>query len=101
MCLFAWVYNLDTLCGTSCVGTALECVVQGNIEGRIEVAGGRKRRREQLQDNLKETRGYRELKEEEALDRTLLRTGFGRKLWTCRDILDAAKLNFISGSSFC
>jgi hypothetical protein len=35
----------------------------------------RERRRKKLLDNLKEKRGYRKLKEE-ALDRTLWRTGF-------------------------
>jgi hypothetical protein len=43
-----------------------------------QVAGRRGRRRlKQLLDDLKETRGYRKLKEE-ALDRTVWRTGFGR-----------------------
>lgn len=44
---------------------------------RIEVSGRRGRRRRQLVDDLKGTWGYRELKEE-ALDRSLWRTGFGR-----------------------
>ena len=38
---------------------------------------GRRRRRKQLQDDLKETRGYCKLKEE-ALEGTLWRTRFGR-----------------------
>ena len=42
-----------------------------------EVAGRRGRRRKQLLDDLKETGGYRKLKEE-APDRTMWRTGFGR-----------------------
>ena len=37
----------------------------------------RKTRYKQLQDDLKEKRGYWQLKEE-ALERTLLKTGFGR-----------------------
>jgi hypothetical protein len=37
----------------------------------------RRRRRKQLLDGLTETRGYRKLKEE-ALDRTVWRTRFGR-----------------------
>jgi hypothetical protein len=41
------------------------------------VAGRQGRIRKQLLDGLKETRGYGKLKEE-ALDRTLWRTGFGR-----------------------
>jgi hypothetical protein len=36
-----------------------------------------RRRRKQLLDSLKEMRGYRKLKEE-AIDRTLWRTSFGR-----------------------
>jgi len=46
-------------------------------EGRIEVMGRRRERRKQLLDNLKEKKGYWELKEE-ALDHTLWRTHFGR-----------------------
>ena len=44
---------------------------------RIEVAGRRGRRHKHLLDDLKETRGYCKLKEE-ALDRTVRTTGFGR-----------------------
>jgi hypothetical protein len=43
----------------------------------MEVTGRRERRRKQLLDDIKETRGYWEL-EEEALDCTLRRTCFGR-----------------------
>ena len=50
---------------------------EGQIEERIEVTGRRGRRRKQLLDDLKEKRGYCKLKEE-ALDRTVWRTGFGR-----------------------
>jgi hypothetical protein len=52
-------------------------VIEEKIEGRIEVTGRRGRRRKQLLDDLKEKRGYHKLKEE-ALDRTLWRTRFGR-----------------------
>jgi hypothetical protein len=52
-------------------------VIEGKLEGRIEVMGGRGRRRKQLLDDLKEKRRYWKLKEE-ALDRTLWRTRFGR-----------------------
>ena len=55
----------------------LEHVIEGQIEGRIEVAGRRGRRCKRLLDDLKETRGYWKLKEEE-LDRTLWRNRFGR-----------------------
>jgi hypothetical protein len=47
------------------------------IEGRIEVTGRRGRRPKQLLDDLKETRVYWKLNEEE-LERTLWRTCFGR-----------------------
>jgi hypothetical protein len=49
----------------------------GRIDGSIEVTGRRARNRKQLLDNLKERRGCWKLKEE-ALDRTLWRTRFGR-----------------------
>jgi hypothetical protein len=35
----------------------LKHVIEGKIEGRTEVKGRRRRRRKQLLDNLKETRG--------------------------------------------
>ena len=41
------------------------------------MAGRRGRRRRKLLDDLEERRGYSHLKEE-ALDRTMWRTGFGR-----------------------
>jgi hypothetical protein len=52
-------------------------VIEGKIEGRIEVMETRGRKRKQLLDDLKEKRGYWKMKEE-ALDRTLWRTRFGR-----------------------
>jgi hypothetical protein len=52
-------------------------VIEGKLEGRIEMTGRRGRRRKQLLDDLKEKRRYWKL-EEEALDLTLWRTGFGR-----------------------
>jgi hypothetical protein len=45
-------------------------VIEGWIEGRIEVTGRRGRTRKQILDNLKEIKIYWKLKEE-ALDRTL------------------------------
>jgi hypothetical protein len=48
------------------------------IEGRIEMTRRRGRRRKQLLGDLKEKRGYRKLKQE-ALDRNLWRTRFGRR----------------------
>ena len=47
------------------------------VERRIEVMGRRGRMLKQLLGDLKERRGYHRMKEED-LDRTLLRTRFGR-----------------------
>jgi hypothetical protein len=55
----------------------LQQVIEGKIKGRIEVTGKRGRRRRKLLDDLKERRGYSNLKEE-ALDRTMWRARFGR-----------------------
>jgi hypothetical protein len=52
-------------------------VIEGKLEERIEMTGRRGRRHKQLLDDLKEKRRYWNLKEE-ALDRTLWRTCFGR-----------------------
>ena len=56
----------------------LKQVIEGKIEGGIEVTGRRGRRRKKLLDELKERRRYSHLKEE-ALDRTKWR----ERLWTC------------------
>ena len=55
----------------------LQQVIEGKIKGGIEVTGRRRRRRRKLLDDLKERRGYFHLKEE-ALNRTMWRTRFGR-----------------------
>jgi hypothetical protein len=55
----------------------LKHVIGGKLEGRIEVTRRRRRRRKLLLDEFKEKRRYWNLKEE-ALDRTLWRTRFGR-----------------------
>jgi hypothetical protein len=55
----------------------LQRVIEGKINGRIEVTGRRRRRRKKLLDDLKERRGYSHLKEE-ALYRTVWRARFGR-----------------------
>jgi len=55
----------------------LQRVIEGTIKGRIEVTGRRGRRRRKLLDDLKERRGYSHLKDE-ALERTLWRSRFGR-----------------------
>jgi hypothetical protein len=55
----------------------LKHVIEEKLEERIEMTGRRERRRNQLLYDLKEKRRYWKLKEE-ALDRTLWRTSFGR-----------------------
>ena len=52
-------------------------VIEGKIEGRVEVTKRRGRRTKQLLYDLTEKRGHCKLKEE-AIDRSLWRTGFGR-----------------------
>jgi hypothetical protein len=51
----------------------LKHVIEGNVEGRLEVKWRRGIRRKQRLNDLKEMRGYWKF-EEEALDRTLWRT---------------------------
>jgi len=55
----------------------LQRVIEGKIQGWIEVTGRQGRRRMKLLDDLKKRRGYTHLKEE-ALDRTMWRARFGR-----------------------
>ena len=55
----------------------LQQVIDGKIQGGIEVPGRQGRRRRKLFYDIKERRGYSYLKEE-ALDRTMWRTRFGR-----------------------
>jgi hypothetical protein len=55
----------------------LQWIIEGKIQGGIEVTGRQGRRRRKLLDDLKERRGYSHLKEE-ALDRTVWRADFGR-----------------------
>ena len=55
----------------------LQQVIEGKIKGQIEVTRRRGRRRKKLLDDLKDRRGYCQLKEE-ALDRTIWRNRFGR-----------------------
>jgi hypothetical protein len=52
-------------------------VIEGKIKGISEVTGRRREKRKQLLDDLNEKRGHWKFKEE-ALDRTLRRTHFGR-----------------------
>ena len=55
----------------------LQRVIEGKIQGAIEVTGRQGRRRRKLLDDLKKRRGYSHLKEE-ALYRTMWRARFGR-----------------------
>jgi hypothetical protein len=55
----------------------LKHVIEGKLEGRIEVMGRWGRRRKQQLNDLKEKRGYWNL-EEEALDLSVWRTRCGR-----------------------
>jgi hypothetical protein len=55
----------------------LKEVIEGKIEGSIEVTRRRGRRRKKLLDDLGDRRGYSHLKEE-ALDRIKWRNRFGR-----------------------
>ena len=55
----------------------LQQVIEGKIQGGIEVTVRQGRTRRKLLDDLKERRGYSHLKEE-ALDRTMWRVRFGR-----------------------
>jgi hypothetical protein len=55
----------------------LKHVIEGKLEGRIEVTGTWGRRRNQLLNDLKEKRIYWKLKEE-ALDGIVRRNRFGR-----------------------
>ena len=55
----------------------LKQVIERKIKGQIEVTRRQGRRRKKLLDDLKDRKGYRELKEE-ALDRTVWRNRFAR-----------------------
>jgi len=55
----------------------LQRVIEGKIQGWIEVRGRQGRRRRKLLDDLKERKGCSHLKQE-ALDRTMWRVRFGR-----------------------
>jgi len=55
----------------------MKYVIEGSIEGKTQVTVRRGRRSNQILDGVKETGGYRKLKEE-ALDHSLRRTRFER-----------------------
>jgi hypothetical protein len=60
-----------------CRNCILKGVIEGTVEGRVEVTGRRGRRRMQMLGDVKRKRGYRKLKED-TLVRTVCRTGVGR-----------------------
>jgi hypothetical protein len=64
-----------------CRNCLLKHIVEGKIEGRVEVMGRRGRRCKQVLPYLKEATRCCKLKEE-ALDRIMWRTGFGRTCGT-------------------
>jgi hypothetical protein len=57
----------------------LQWVIEGKIQGGIEVTGRQGRKRRKLLDDLNERRGYSHLKEE-ALDRTMWRANLEEAL---------------------
>jgi len=59
----------------------LQQVIEGKIQGGIEVTGRRGRRSRKLQNDREKLRGYSQLKKE-ALNRTMWRAGFGRGFGT-------------------
>jgi hypothetical protein len=78
-----YIYHIISKSKANCIGhilrrnCLLQQVIEGKINGGIEVIGRRGRRRRKLLDDLKERRGYSHLKEE-ALDRTMWRARFER-----------------------
>jgi hypothetical protein len=66
--------RIGQILGRKCL---LKNVIEGKIEGRIEVRGRRERIRKKLLDDFKGTRKYWKLKEK-ALDGTVWRTCLGR-----------------------
>jgi hypothetical protein len=60
--------------GRNCL---LKQVIEGKLEGRLEMTGRRGRRHKQLLDDREENRKYLKLKEE-ALDCSVWKTRFGR-----------------------
>jgi len=56
-----------------CRNSLVKYIIEGEIQGRIDVTGKQGRRRMQQLDDLKEKKGYRKLK-----DNILWRSCFGR-----------------------
>ena len=61
----------------------LKQVIEGKIKGQIEVTRRRGRRRKKLLDDLKDSTGYCELKEEGSRSHCV-EESFWKRLWTCR-----------------
>jgi hypothetical protein len=76
--------NLSDILRRNCL---LKQVIEGKIKGDIEVTRRRGRRRKKLLDELKDRRGYSQLKEE-ALHRTMWRKRFGRGVGTVVRVLN-------------
>jgi len=72
-----WRRNANWIVHTFRTNCILKRVIEEKTEGRIQVTGRRGRRRKQQTMALRKTRPTRKLKEE-ATDRTLWRTHFGR-----------------------
>ena len=76
----------------------LQQVIEGKIQGQIEVTRRRGRRRKKLLDDLKDRRGYCQFKEE-ALDHTTWRNrlgrGFGPVVWQITDDDDPSIVRFL------
>jgi hypothetical protein len=73
------------ICHILCINCLLKYVIEGTLEGKIEVKGRRGRRLRQLLDKLKITKSYCKLKVE-APDRTLWRTLEEVRTYRKRDI---------------
>ena len=61
----------------------LKQVIEGKIKGEMEVTRRRVRRRKKLLDDLKDRRGYSQLKEVSSRSH-YVEASFWRRLWTCR-----------------
>ena len=77
-CYFIYIYiGLDWIGHILRRNCLIQRFIEGKIKGGIEVTGRRGRRCKKLLDDLKERKGYCQLKEE-ALDHTKWRNRFGR-----------------------
>jgi len=65
-----------------CRNCLLKHVIEGQVEGRIEVTGRRQRTCKELLNDLKEMRGYCKL-QDEVLFCNMWTTQIWRRLWTC------------------